>query len=255
MKLVNKHIVITGGTTGIGFQLAKHLLEAGNKVLVVDYSEQNINEALKKEPSLQTLQVDLSNPEERVELVGKLEEVFPEYDVFVNNAGIQRWINLQNADKDWSFYHQELAINFEAPMHLSMLTLNHLLTKKEAAIVNVSSGLVINPGAWVPLYTSGKTGLHGFTEALRLQLQDTAVDVFEIFPPAVNTELGGSTEHAYGVAVDEFIPAVLAQIEADQFHVTYGTSKEQFNASKEVNQQTTQNTWEMFKENPTFLNA
>ncbi len=191
MKLVNKHIVITGGTTGIGFQLAKHLLEAGNKVLVVDYSEQNINEALKKEPSLQALQADLSNPEERVELVGKLEEVFPEYDIFVNNAGIQRWINLQNADKDWSFYHQELAINFEAPMHLSMLTLNHLLTKKEAAIVNVSSGLVINPGAWVPLYTSGKTGLHGFTEALRLQLQDTAVDVFEIFPPAVNTELGG----------------------------------------------------------------
>ncbi|MBM7712800.1 SDR family oxidoreductase [Enterococcus xiangfangensis] len=255
MELVNKHVVITGGTTGIGFNLAKKLLEAGNEVLVVDYSEKNIKEALESAPALKAIQADLSNAEERVKLVGKLEEEFPEYDVFINNAGIQRWINLKNADKDWSFYHQELAINFEAPMHLSILVMNHLLAKKEAAIINVSSGLVLTPGAWVPFYTSGKTGLHGFTETLRLQLQDTAVKIFEIFPPAVNTELGGSSEHSYGVAVNEFIPAVVAQIEDDQFHITYGTSEEQFNATKEFNQQATQNTWDMFKENPTFLNA
>lgn len=255
MKLTGKHIVITGGTTGIGFNLATRLLAKGNDVLVVDFSEKNIKEALEKEPKLKALQADLSDPEQRVKLVEQLDEVFPEYDVFVNNAGIQRWINLQNADKDWAFYHQELAINFEAPLHLSILMMKHLLAQKEAAIVNVSSGLVINPGVWVPIYTSAKTGLHGFTETLRLQLQDTAVKVFEVFPPAVNTSLGGASAHSYGVSVDDFIPSVIEQIESDQVHITFGTSNEQFNATKEVNEQTTQNTWNMFKENPTFLDA
>ncbi|MBU5365214.1 SDR family NAD(P)-dependent oxidoreductase [Enterococcus devriesei] len=256
MELTNKHIIITGGTTGIGFQLAQALLALGNEVLVVDFSAENIEKALAAEPKLKALKADLSNPQERETLVKDLEKVFPDYDVLVNNAGIQRWINLQNSDKkDWSFYHQELAVNFEAPLHLSLLTLDQLLNKKEAAIINVSSGLVINPGAWVPFYTAGKTGLHGYSQVLRLQLQDTNVKVFEVFPPAVNTNLGGSGEHTYGVSLDDFIPAVIKQIQSDQFNITFGTSNEQFNATKEVNDQTTQNTWNMFKENPTFLES
>ncbi|WP_416354052.1 SDR family oxidoreductase [Agrilactobacillus fermenti] len=255
MKLTGKHIVVTGGTTGIGFALAQALLAKDNDVLAVDYSETNIREAKDKLPKLKTIKADLSEPASREQLMAKLEMVFPDYDILINNAGIQRWINLQNSHQDWAYYHQELAINFEAPVHLSMLAIDHLRQSSEAAIINISSGLVINPGAWVPLYTAGKTGVHGFTQALRLQLQDTDIKVFEVFPPAVNTGLGGTGEHEYGVSLAEFIPAVTAQIENNQFEITYGTSRTQYNASKEVNRQTTQETWDMFKNNSSFLQA
>lgn len=255
MELKGKHIVITGGTTGIGFRLAKALLDLGNEVLVIDFSAENILQAQEKEPRLKAVQSDLSVPDEREKLVVKLLQEFPEFDVLINNAGIQRWINLSHSRNGWQYYHQELAINFEAPMHLITLTLQHLLKKKEAAIINVTSGLVINPGAWVPFYTAGKTGLHGFTESLRLQLQDSAMKVFEILPPAVNTSLGGSNEHSYGVSLDDFIPSVIAQIEDDEFHVTFDTSAVQFAATKEENDRQTQETWDLFKENPTYLNS
>lgn len=255
MKLQKKNIVITGGTTGIGFALSKALLNLDNNVLVIDYCKDNIAKALENEPRLKAIKADLSDPSERVQLVEQLEKQYPDYNILINNAGIQRWVNLQNAKKEWSFYHNELAINFEAPMHLSLLALDHLIQQPEAAIINVTSGLVITPGAWVPFYTSAKSGLHGFTESLRLQLQDTNTKVYEIMPPAVNTSLGGSKEHSYGISLEDFIPAVIKQIEKEEFHITYDTSTVQLKASKEQNKQQTQMNWEHFKTNPTFLNA
>ena len=255
MKLNNQTIVITGGTTGIGigFALAQQLIEMGNQVIAVDFNEQNIQTAQQNEPRLHVIQADLITASAREQLVEELNAKFPDYSVLINNAGIQRWINLQNAHKDWSYYQQELQIDFEAPMHLSILTLDHLLHQSDAAIVNVSSGLVINPGVWVPFYTAGKTGLHGFTEFLRLQVDATGLKVFEILPPAVNTSLGGSNEHSYGSDLADFIPAVISQLENDVPHITFDTSTEQLNATKAENDERTKQTWAMFKDNPTYL--
>ena len=255
MKLSGKHVVITGGTSGIGFALAKELIARGNEVLAVDFSEENIKQAQLAEPRLLTKKVDLSNPTERVQLVAAIKKDFPAFDVWVNNAGIQRWINLKNATRDWDYYHQELAINFEAPVHLSTLILPEFLKRSAAAIINVSSGLVLTTGAWVPFYNASKNGVHGFTDALRLQVDDTPVEVFELLPPAVDTNLGGSGEHTYGVSLAEFIPAVIEQIEAGKPAITYGTSAEQYAATKAENQAMTQQVWQQFKENPAFKNA
>lgn len=255
MELTGKHVVITGGTSGIGLALAKELIAKGNEVLAIDFSEKNINSAKLAEPRLLTKKADLSQAVEREQLVAEIKRDFPAFDVWVNNAGIQRWINLKNATKDWTYYQQELAINLEAPIHLSTLILPEFEKRAAAAIINVSSGLVLTTGAWVPFYTASKNGVHGFTDALRLQVDDTNIEVFELLPPAVNTDLGGSGEHTYGVSLAEFIPAVIQQIEAGQMAITYGTSAEQYAATKEENREMTQLVWQQFKENPAFKEA
>lgn len=255
MDLRHHNIIITGGTTGIGLAFAERFLDLGNTVLVVDYSVQNLMQAKQKRPDLLTYRADLSNPDLREEFADWVTEHFTDVDMLINNAGIQRWINLQNLKHDWAWYHQELAINLEAQLHLSMLLLPTITAKYEGAIVNVSSGLVINNGSWVPLYSASKAGVHGFTQALRFQLEDTPTRVFEILPPAVNTNLGGSGEHGYGSDLDQFADAVFDQLADDVPEITFDTSWDQLRASKEVNQETTAQTWQLFKNNPTFKDA
>ncbi|GKT02466.1 SDR family NAD(P)-dependent oxidoreductase [Furfurilactobacillus entadae] len=255
MRLVNKHIVVTGGTTGIGFALSKALLDKGNDVLAIASSEGSIKKALAKEPRLKFYQADLSSSEARVKMMQHMDTIFPGFDVLINNAGIQRWINLKNASQDWSFYRQELKLDFDAPVHLSMLAISAFKTISEAAIINISSGLAITPGSWVPLYTAGKFGVHGFTQSLRLQLEDTHIKVFEVFPPSVNTGLGGLGNHNQGVLVDEFVPAVIEKIERDQFDVTYGTSHDRYNLTQEDKDKITLTNWHRFKNNPKFLKS
>lgn len=257
MKLVNHHVLITGGTTGIGFGLAQKLVELGNEVLVVDYSQENIDHAKKELPALKTFKADLSDDSERQRLADWVQVNYSQLDVLINNAGIQRWINLLNEDnrQSWDWYRQEFAINFEAPLHLTMLLLPIITSHKDSAIINVSSGLVITVGAWVPIYTASKNAVHGFTQSLRLQLDHTDTAVFEILPPAVNTNLGGSGEHTYGTDLNEFVSAVIEQLGNDLPEITYDTSWTQLRATKQENQEMTEQVWEMFKENPNFKNA
>ncbi|WP_461242605.1 SDR family oxidoreductase [Secundilactobacillus muriivasis] len=257
MELVNHHVLITGGTTGIGFAIAQKLLALGNDVLVVDYSQANIDQAKKTQPALQTFKADLSSASERQRLADWVQVHFSDLDMLINNAGIQRWINLQNQDKrqSWDWYHQELAINFEAPLHLTMLLLPLITSHPNSAIINVSSGLVITTGAWVPLYTASKNAVHGFTQSLRLQLEEADTKVFEILPPAVNTNLGGSGEHTYGSDLNEFVSAVIDQLASDTPEITFDTSWTQLRATKQENNDMTEQVWHMFKDNPTFKNA
>ncbi|WP_288528082.1 SDR family NAD(P)-dependent oxidoreductase [uncultured Secundilactobacillus sp.] len=255
MDLRHHNIIITGGTTGIGLALAERFLDLGNTVLVVDYSVQHLVEAKQKRPDLLTYRADLSNPDLREEFADWVTAHFKEVDMLINNAGIQRWINLTNIKHDWAWYHRELAINLEAQLHLTMLLLPTIVAKFEGAIVNVSSGLVINNGSWVPLYSASKSGVHGFTQALRHQLEDTKAHVFEILPPAVNTNLGGSGEHEYGSDLNQFVDAVFEQLAGDVPEITFATSWDQLRASKQVNEKTTEETWQLFKNNPTFKNA
>ncbi len=180
-----------------------------------------------------TYKADLSSPDDREALKTWVDDNFSDLDILFNDAGIQRWINLQNLKHDWSWYHQELAVNLEAQLHLTFLFLPQITAQPNGAFINISSGLVINNGAWVPVYTASKNGVHGFTQALRLQLQDTATKVFEILPPAVNTNLGGAGEHNYGNDLDEFADAVIQQLQDDLPEITFASSWDQLRLIKQ----------------------
>jgi uncharacterized oxidoreductase len=128
---------------------------------------------------------------------------------------------------------QEIAINFESVVHLSALFIPHLLSQQRAAIVNVTSGLSFVPMASAPIYSATKAALHSFTLSLRHQLADTPIQVLEIIPPAVDTDLGGPGLHTFGVPVDEFADAVMARIQAGDQEAAYGFSQQASRASRE----------------------
>ncbi|HSO32481.1 MAG TPA: SDR family NAD(P)-dependent oxidoreductase [Labilithrix sp.] len=154
---------------------------------------------------------------------------FPKLNVLVNNAGIQRKVALTEAEP-WADTAQEIAINLEGPVHLSMLFLPHLLGQERPVIANVSSGLAFVPMAVAPIYCATKAALHSFTQSLRHQLSKTAIDVVEIIPPAVRTNLGGS--HDFGAPLDEYADAVMAQLAEGRREVTYQFSAKGSQASR-----------------------
>jgi len=149
----------------------------------------------------------------------------------VNNAGIQRRVRLSD-DEDWNETHTELAINLEAPIHLSRLFIPHLLKKPRAAIANVTSGLSFVPLASVPIYCATKAALHSFTLSLRHQLAGTSIEVIEIIPPAVDTDLGGPGLHTFGVPLDEFADGAWAGLERGEIEIPFGFAAQASRASR-----------------------
>ncbi|MEY4065735.1 MAG: hypothetical protein RIR26_1943 [Pseudomonadota bacterium] len=223
MQFKEKTFLITGGASGIGLGLAIEFLAAGNRVIICGRRPEKLQEAKKKYPMLETLTGDIQTKEGRLALSETVFEKFPDVDVLVNNAGIQRRVNLLQSES-WDLTESEIATNLHAPIHLSQLFLEHLNSKSSAAIMNVTSGLAFVPIARMPLYCATKAALRSFTMSLREQLSGTAIKVIEIIPPAVNTDLGGTGLHTFGVPVDEFSKAVVSKIFAGEVEVAYGTA-------------------------------
>jgi uncharacterized oxidoreductase len=233
MDLTANTVLITGGATGIGWALAERFLQAGSQVIVCGRRADKLQEAQQKHPKLHIRQCDVGQAAERVALLKWVRRDFPQVNVLINNAGIQRRMQLMNSPEDWSESQQEIAINLEAPLHLSMLFIPHLLQHPKAAIMNVTSGLAFVPGAFAPIYSATKAALHSFTISLRHQLAGTSIEVIELVPPAVDTDLGGAGLHTFGVPVGDFADAMMAGIESGKPEIGYGTSETNRTASRE----------------------
>jgi uncharacterized oxidoreductase len=232
MEITGHTVLVTGGASGIGLALAQRFLAVGNDVIICGRREDKLNEARAKHPSMHARVVDLGQPSQRVELAAWAVAEFPNLDVLVNNAGIQQRLALAQSP-DWEMVHAEIATNFEAHVHLATLFVPHLRDKKRPAIVNVTSGLAFVPLAANPVYSATKAAMRSFTLSLRHQLADTPIEVVEIIPPAVNTDLGGPGLHTFGVPLDEFADAAFAQLRAGKNEATYGFSEETSRASSE----------------------
>jgi uncharacterized oxidoreductase len=194
--------------------------------------EATLRDARVRHPRLAIRVCDVAQERERVALFHWAVAEFPRLNVLVNNAGIQRRVALMEQD-EWERARQEIAINLEAPIHLSTLFLPHLLTQERPAIVNVTSGLAFVPLARVPIYSATKAGLRSFTLSLRHQLAHTPIRVVEIVPPAVNTDLGGPGLHTFGVPVGEFADAVVERLREGDLEIPYGFSVQASRASRE----------------------
>ena len=152
--------------------------------------------------------------------------------MLINNAGIQQRIQLSQ-QPSWETLNEEIAINLEAPIHLSTLFIPHLIKRERSAIINITSGLAFAPLANVPVYCATKAALRSFTLSLRHQLAGTPIAVIEIIPPAVNTDLGGKGLHTFGAPVDEFADAVMEQLKMGSIEATHGFSTEMRQANPE----------------------
>jgi len=225
-------ILITGGTSGIGLTLAKRLSGLGNRILVCGTNEKKLEEIRKSYPDWGTYLCDVSRPEERERLFLETTKDYPELNVLFNNAGIQRYPKL-NEVEPWSEMGKEIDINLGAPIHLSTLFAKHLFAKENAAILNTTSGLSHIPLAYAPVYSATKAALHSFTMTLRFQFRNEPIQIIEVSPPMVDTDLGIPNTHTAGLNLDEYADTVISGLEKGDLEITTGFSTISANASRE----------------------
>jgi uncharacterized oxidoreductase len=188
MKLQNRTILITGGSSGIGFELARQLQQGRNTVIITGRDQTKLDATRQKLPGVHAIKSDVSDPKAIAALHESVVARFPALDTLINNAGIMRNLNL-NQDRDLCDVTREIEINLSGPVQMIQQFLPHLKTRKDALIVNVTSGLAFIPLPLSPVYSATKAALHSFTQSLRVQLQGTGVTVIELAPPGVETPL------------------------------------------------------------------
>lgn len=189
MKLKGQTILITGGTSGIGRELAIQLLSHGNTVIVTGRNSTKLDQFKAEYPAVHTFQSDVSDPKAITSLFDAVIKAFPALNVLINNAGIMRKLNLNTFGTDLDDITREIDTNLSGSIRMVMQFLPHLSQQKEAAILNVSSGLAFVPYAISPVYSATKAAIHSFTLSLRVQLKKSNITVFELAPPVIDTPL------------------------------------------------------------------
>ena len=230
MKTTGNTVLITGGATGIGLALVDVFLREGNRVLICGRREEKILAAQSKYPKIQFKVCDVADAGERQALLEWATANFPDLNVLVNNAGIQRQIDFTKGAKELLGGEDEIQINFSAPVQLTALFIPHLLKQEQAAIVNVSSGLGFVPLTMMPVYCATKAALHSFSWSLRHQLRKTKIKVFEIIPPTVDTELdrgarGQRRQEYRGIPPADVAEATLVGLAKDEYEIAMGQAQ------------------------------
>jgi len=233
MDTKSSTVLMTGGATGIGFALAERLVQRGSEVIICGRREQALRDAKRKVPSLHYLVADLAREGDRVSLAERVVKEFPKLNVLVNNAGIQRRVRFSEDLAPWAIRQEEIIINFAAPLHLTSLLLPHLTKQRSPTVVNVTSGLAFAPAVFAPVYCATKAAMHSLTVSMRHDLSARSIEVVEIIPPAVATDLGGEGVHAQATPVSEFADAVMKAIDDGQHEIGYGFSDKTRRASRE----------------------
>lgn len=239
MDVGGNTVLITGGATGIGFALAEKFANAGSVVIVCGRRKSKLRVAKRKSPALHIRQCDVSVESERRSLLRWTTTRFPNLNILINNAGIQQQMDFTSptVTKLRSSKDDEVTINFAAPVRLCALFTPILLKKRNAAIVNISSGLAFVPIAMMPVYCATKAAIHSFTISLRHQLRDTSVRVFEAAPPATDTELdqnfAGEQEQAYReISPQEVASGIIEGMKADKEEIVVGEAQRLYQAAQ-----------------------
>lgn len=236
MKLTDRTILITGGSSGIGFELARQLLVRGNTVIVTGRNRARLDQAASELPGLHTIQADAANPNDIDALHTEVIERFPALDLLVNNAGIMRKISLL-AEQPLGELTREVRINLEGPMQTVQRFLPDLLRRPHGLIVNVTSGLAFVPFKIAPIYSATKAGLHAYTKCLRAQLEGTSVKIVEVAPPGTETplfrgEFAAEMANQKGMPVAKLVERMIQGIEAGHSDIRPGLARVLWLASR-----------------------
>lgn len=233
MNLLNNKILITGGGSGIGLAMAERFIRENNTIVICGRRESALREAADKHPSIIIHQCDLAEPGQREDLFNWISKEHNDLNVLVNNAGIQQWMSVYDDD----FYRrakEEIAINIEAPVHLTSLFLK---LPSLNTIMNVTSGLSFVPLIKTPVYSATKGFFHSFTLSLQALLESKNIEVIEIVPPALNTDLGGKGIHDFAPPVSDFIESIFEQLKEGKKQLTFQFSETVSKAGQEVFQE------------------
>src|SRR6478752_332781 len=199
MKLTNRTVLITGGSAGIGLAFAERLAALGNEVIVTGRRAGPLEAAKRRVPTLHTIVSDVSDPAQVAALSREVKERFPKLDVVVNNAGISVYRNLASPSADLDELMQEMSVNVGGVIRVTSAFVDKILEHR-GTIVNVSSALAFVPLPCIPIYCATKAAIHSYTQSLRFQLEPSGVDVIEVMPPAVATDMTADLPEGDGLS-------------------------------------------------------
>lgn len=226
MELSNNTILLTGGTSGLGYEFARQLLDLGNTVLITGRDQNKLDQTKKKLPNVHTFQSDVSDPKAITQLFEAVTKQFPKLNILINNAGEMRKLNLTDPVIDQENVNREIAINLSGPVRMVQQFLPHLMAQQAAAIVNVTSGIAFVPFPLAPIYGATKSGLRAYTQALRVQLKKTNVKVVELVAPGAKTPLNdkfeGDVDSRMMMEPDKLIAVAIKGMMKDKLEILPG---------------------------------
>jgi len=205
MNPTGNTILITGGGSGIGRGLAESLHALGNQVIISGRRLSALAETTAANPGIKSLQLDIEHRAPIRAFVAHVIAEFPSINVLINNAGIMRRENLLEQQPDLADTEAIVATNLLGPIRLTAALLPHLQKQPHATIMNVSSGLAFLPMVRTPTYCATKAALHSYTLSLRAQLRNTGIEVLELIPPYVATNLMDGAKNPRAMPLDKFI--------------------------------------------------
>ena len=220
MNLKDNTVLITGGSSGIGQGLAEAFHKLGNRVILGGRRQNALEQVTAANPGMDWVAIDTSSASSIEAAAAQVLAKYPDLNVVINNAGIQRVFDFATAIPTDEELSVEIDTNIKGVIRMTAAFLPHLKTRPSAALINVSSGLAFLPIARFPIYCATKAFVHSFTMSLRHQLKGTSVRVIELAPPWVKTNLDAlhpaSHEGMQAMPLAEFTAAAIAELESDE---------------------------------------
>jgi uncharacterized oxidoreductase len=225
MRLTGRTILITGGSAGIGLAFALKFLELGNEVIVTGRRKAVLDAVKAQHPKLHTIQSDVGDPAEIAALAERVGQHFPKLDVLMNNAGVGLAKNLKASANDLTGLMTEMEINVGGVIRTTAALID-LLTANHGTVINVSSALAFVPVPAMPIYSATKAAVHSYTQSLRFQLEGSGVEVIELMPPAVRTNMTSEFDEAgiSTITTDELVKQTIAALRAGKQEIRPGQS-------------------------------
>jgi uncharacterized oxidoreductase len=227
MRLTGRTILITGGSAGIGLAFARKFLELGNEVIVTGRRQAVLDAVKAQHPKLHTIQSDSADPAQIAALAARVEKDFPKLDVLMNNAGVGAAKNLKASAGDLAGLMTEVEINVGGVIRTTSALID-ILTANRGTVINVSSALAFVPVPAMPIYSATKAAVHSYTQSLRFQLEDSGVEVIELMPPAVETDMTSEFDEAglSTITTDELVRQTLAALRAGKIEIRPGQANQ-----------------------------
>ena len=216
MKIAGNTIFIPGSTSGIGLALALRLHAKGNTVIVGGRRKELLDQIAAEHPEIDTVQIDTADAASVRAAAGELLVRHPDLNAVIAMAGIMKVEDWHQSDTFIESAESVITTNVLGPIRLIAAFIEHLQKQPAATIITVSSGLAFAPLSATPSYNASKAAIHMLTESVRLQLADSTVDLKELVPPSVATDLlPGQRESEFAMPLDEFIDEVIHLLETE----------------------------------------
>jgi uncharacterized oxidoreductase len=228
MILSGRTILITGGSAGIGLAFALKFVELGNEVIVTGRRESVLEEVKRRHPKLHTIQSDVADPAQIATLATRVKAEFPKLDVLMNNAGIMLHKNLKAPTADLAGLMTEMNVNVGGVISMTSAFIDTLRANK-GTVINTSSALAFVPLPSAPIYSATKAAIHSYTQSLRFQLEETGVEVIELMPPAVKTDLAAEIAEGDGITLmttEELVKQSFASLKTGALEIRPGQAKQ-----------------------------